>query len=154
MVYLYYGYSLTVVQRRTYLPTLRFCLTSTQLPNPSGSAAMLDAFNSRSKVTSATTPIRCGTTPSKGVANILSLANVTKHYRVTMDSANNTAMFVHNKNDGSSIKFEPSGNGLYKHELPSDTSGITQMWSMLSSVSTVANKQRGQLQQTCLSTRC
>jgi hypothetical protein len=74
----------------------------------------------------------------KGVANILSLANVTKYYRVTMDSANNTAMFVH-KNDGSSIKFEPSSNGLYKHELPPDTSGITQMWSMLSSVSTVAD---------------
>jgi hypothetical protein len=30
----------------------------------------------------------------KGVANILSLANVTKHYRVTMDSANNTHRHV------------------------------------------------------------
>jgi len=73
----------------------------------------------------------------KGVANILSLANVTKHYRVTMDSAASPAMLVH-KNDGTSIKFEPSGSGLYKHELPSDNTAINQMWSMLSSISTVA----------------
>ena len=74
-----------------------------------------------------------------GVANILSSANVTKHYRVTMDSATSTAMLIH-RSDGSVIKFEPSGNGLYQHKLPSDMLAVNTMWSMLStSVSTVSN---------------
>ena len=74
----------------------------------------------------------------KGVANILSLANVTKNYRVTMDSTESAAMFVH-KSNGNFIKFEPSGTGLYKHELPADTSNINDMWSLLSNVPTVAD---------------
>jgi hypothetical protein len=75
----------------------------------------------------------------KGVANILSLANVTKYYRVTMDSSASPSMTVH-RNDNSTIQFEPSGNGLYKHELPSDTTAVNTMWCMLAnSVPTVSD---------------
>ena len=42
----------------------------------------------------------------KGVANILSLANVTKHYRVTMYSNTSAAIVVH-KSNGTSISFKP-----------------------------------------------
>jgi hypothetical protein len=75
----------------------------------------------------------------KGVANILSLANVTKHYRVTMDSITSAAIVVH-KSNGTSITFEPSGSGLYKHELSNDASQVNQMWTMLSSVVTVDDR--------------
>jgi hypothetical protein len=75
----------------------------------------------------------------KGVANIRSLANVTKHYCVTMDSATTSSIFIH-RSDGTQIQFEPSGNGLYKHELPTDTSAVSTMWSMLTnSVPTVSD---------------
>jgi hypothetical protein len=76
----------------------------------------------------------------KGVANILSLANVTKYYRVTMDSSTSPSMTVH-RSDNTTIQFEPSGNGLYKHELSSDTSAINTMWSLLTSgIPTVSDK--------------
>ena len=76
----------------------------------------------------------------KGVANILSLANVTKYYRVTMDSSSSPSMTVH-RSDNTTIPFEPSGNGLYKHELPSDTSAVNNMWSLLTnSIPTVSDK--------------
>ena len=75
----------------------------------------------------------------KGVANILSLANVTKNYRVTMDTSVSPAMTIH-RSDGTTIHFEPSGSGLYKHELPSNTSAMNTMWSMLAnSVPTVSD---------------
>jgi len=74
----------------------------------------------------------------QGVANILSLHNVTKHYRVTMDSARNPAILVH-KNDGTHIRFTPSTHGLFRHELTEDHSSINHMWSMLTSIPTVAD---------------
>jgi hypothetical protein len=76
---------------------------------------------------------------AKGVANILSLANVTKNYRVTLDSALSSSISIH-RSDNTQIQFEPSGNGLYKHELPSDTSAVSTMWSMLTdTIPTVSN---------------
>jgi hypothetical protein len=74
----------------------------------------------------------------RGVANILSLHNVTKHYHVTMDSAKNPAILVH-KNNGTHIKFTPSTHGLFKHELTEDHLSINHMWFMLTSIPTVAN---------------
>jgi hypothetical protein len=48
-------------------------------------------------------------------------------------------MLIH-RSEGSVIKFEPSGNGLYQHKLPSDTLAVNTMWSMLSTnVSTVSD---------------
>ena len=72
----------------------------------------------------------------RGVANILSLANVTKHYRVTMDSSNSPMIAVH-RQDGTVINFEPSEAGLYKYDLSSHESPLDQMWSMMSAISTV-----------------
>ena len=65
----------------------------------------------------------------KGVANILSLNNVTNHYRVTMDTSYSKELIVH-RHDGSTIVFSPSRNGLYKHEL-NDNEAINEMWSTL-----------------------
>jgi hypothetical protein len=48
----------------------------------------------------------------KGVANILSLDSVSKHYWVMMDTAHSPAIIVH-KNNGSQIEFMPSTHGLY-----------------------------------------
>jgi hypothetical protein len=67
-----------------------------------------------------------------GVANILSLSNVTSTYRVTMDTKRNKAITVHTHN-GYTINFTPSHNGLHKHELKSKES-ILDMWTMLSTV--------------------
>lgn len=56
-----------------------------------------------------------------------------------MNSSASLAMTIH-RSDGSKIHFEPSGNGLYKHELPSDTSAVNTMWTMLSnSISTMSD---------------
>jgi hypothetical protein len=56
-----------------------------------------------------------------------------------MDTAKSPAILLH-KNDGTQIKFEPSAQGLFKHELSNDVSSINQMWSMLHNMSTVAKK--------------
>ena len=50
------------------------------------------------------------------LANILSLANVTKHHRVTFDSDNQQAFIVHKK-DGGQLKFILSSRGLYYHDV-------------------------------------
>jgi hypothetical protein len=57
----------------------------------------------------------------EGVANILSLNNVANKYQVTMDTKRKKGMIVH-ACDSSTIKFTPSNNGLYKHELESEDS--------------------------------
>ena len=74
----------------------------------------------------------------KGVANILSLYNVTKHYRVTMDSSKDHTITIH-KNNGDHIRFTPSTHGLFKYELQGDHSSINQMWSMATGIPTVAD---------------
>jgi hypothetical protein len=115
--------------------------TYTMLQTQFGYAAMQqDASNSHNRDTSATIHIPYGINP-KGVANILSLYNVTKHYRVTMDSPKDPTITVH-KNDGDhDIRFTPSRtHGLFKYELPEDQSSINQMWSMATGIPTVADK--------------
>ena len=65
----------------------------------------------------------------KGVANIMSLNSVAKHYRVTMDSQQENAIKLH-KSDGSKIYFTPSSNGLYKYALkPHETAN--GVWNFL-----------------------
>jgi hypothetical protein len=68
-----------------------------------------------------------------GVANILSLGNVSNNYQVTMDTSWSKWMTVHMHNE-SKIHFTPISHGLYKHELGTDES-IQDMWTMLSTVS-------------------
>ncbi len=48
----------------------------------------------------------------KGIANILSVANVKKHHRVTYDSNNEDGFIVH-KNDGTQRQFKESEKGLF-----------------------------------------
>jgi hypothetical protein len=67
----------------------------------------------------------------KGVANILSLNSVKRHYRVTYDSAGSDTFVVTDK-DGLQLHFKPTKNGLYALRGP--TSG-EQKWSFLNTVS-------------------
>ena len=53
----------------------------------------------------------------ESLANILSLAQVRKNFRVTMDTDKEPAMVVHRK-DGSKIKFTEYSSGLYYYEVP------------------------------------
>jgi hypothetical protein len=54
----------------------------------------------------------------KGVANILSLDSVKKHYRVTYDSKGGDT-FVVTDNHGPKLHFKPTKNGLYVLRGPS-----------------------------------
>ena len=65
------------------------------------------------------------------LANILSLAEVRKTYRVTMDTDVEPAMCVHRKN-GSLMKFVEYGNGLYFH----DPSTAENRYTFVTSVDT------------------
>ena len=51
-----------------------------------------------------------------GVTNIMSLNNVRKYYRISMDTDQSPSMFLH-KSDGNTIEFTPSSKGVYRHEL-------------------------------------
>ena len=60
-----------------------------------------------------------------GIANILSLNNVRKKYRVTFDSGNTEeqGLVVH-KDDGLKRIFRPSKKGLYYSDVASDIGAI------------------------------
>jgi hypothetical protein len=68
----------------------------------------------------------------KGIANILSLDNVSKHYRVTMDTNVSNSITLHRK-EGSLILFFPCSKGLYRYALQQNES-LSDFWSMLSTV--------------------
>jgi hypothetical protein len=51
-----------------------------------------------------------------GIANILSLDNVSQHYHVTMDTSKSNSIILH-RNDGSLIHFTPCNKGLYRYAL-------------------------------------
>ena len=51
-----------------------------------------------------------------GIANILSLANVTDNFRVTLDSSVDNAFRVH-KTDGTVRRFEKASRGLYYYDM-------------------------------------
>ena len=67
-----------------------------------------------------------------GIANILSLRNITKQYRVTMDSSMSTGLQLH-KPDGGHYLFTLSDNGLFRLALQNLTEGH-QMWSLVTTV--------------------
>ena len=73
-----------------------------------------------------------------GVANIVSLNNVSKHFRVRMDNdiGNYFELF---RKDGTTIRFEPSGKGLYHHDF-GDDENMNTFWTMISTVEEQASK--------------
>ena len=68
----------------------------------------------------------------KSIANILSLSDVRKVCRVTMDTHEETAMCVH-RLDGSIMKFVEHSSGLYVF-VPNDTNQNVTAYTMLSTV--------------------
>jgi hypothetical protein len=74
----------------------------------------------------------------KGIANIMSLNNITKHYRVTMDTAKKNAIILH-RHDGSQIEFTPCAKGLYKYALQPDET-LQDFWSMVTTVASRAQQ--------------
>jgi len=73
-----------------------------------------------------------------GIANILSLNNLTRHYRVTMDSQDGNALRLHQA-DGSTIEFHPSATGLY-HTAPDNLEQARGMWTLINTVQQQAAK--------------
>ncbi len=57
----------------------------------------------------------------KGIANILSMANVKRHYRVTHDSKHGDGFIVH-KPDGTQRVFQDSSKGLFYLDTSEKTS--------------------------------
>ena len=70
-----------------------------------------------------------------GLANIMSLNNISKYYQLTMDTMSDAAILLH-KADGSSMRFIPSGNGLYHYALKDDI----DTWVMVTTVAERADK--------------
>jgi hypothetical protein len=68
----------------------------------------------------------------ESMANILSLAEVRKVCRVTMDSSDEPAMFVH-RLDGSTMKFREHASGLYVYKCNATNDNITG-YTMVSTV--------------------
>ena len=69
-----------------------------------------------------------------GIANIMSLDNVAKYFRITMDTEADKVMLLH-KDDG--MKFTPTGKGLYHHNLNLEDVGL---WSFIMTVADKADK--------------
>ena len=73
-----------------------------------------------------------------GPANIMSLYNVTQHYRVTMDTDVANEICLH-RHDGTVIRFTPWSQGIYKYELqPEDE--LNTFWSFVTTVSRQADR--------------
>ena len=68
-----------------------------------------------------------------GHANILSLWDITRHYRVTMDTAVENALILHG-NNGQQHKFTPSGKGLYQWEHTMDPTEDIPCWLFVTTV--------------------
>ena len=71
-----------------------------------------------------------------GIANIMSLDNVAKYFRITMDTEADNAMLLH-KDDGLTMKFTPTGKGLYYHNLGTEDDA---MWTFITTVAGKADK--------------
>ncbi|KAL7566006.1 hypothetical protein ACA910_011026 [Epithemia clementina (nom. ined.)] len=78
----------------------------------------------------------------KGIANIMSLHNVAKHYRLLMDTNKSNAIHLH-KADGGVVTFTPSTNGLYKYEA-TDDENMDEFWSFIQTVQDQSDKYRAQ----------
>ena len=55
-----------------------------------------------------------------GAANVLSLHNASKHYRITMDTRHNNCLILHGKTTSHRLRFHASANGLYYHKVPAN----------------------------------
>ena len=72
---------------------------------------------------------------TNGLANIMSLSNVSKYYQLTMDTLSDAAILLH-KSDSSNMQFVPSGKGLYHHALRDEVDA----WVMINTVAGQADK--------------
>ena len=70
-----------------------------------------------------------------GLANIMSLNNISKYYQLTMDTMSDVAILLH-RSDGSNMRFIPSGKGLYHHALKDDIDA----WAMVNTVAERVDK--------------
>ena len=70
---------------------------------------------------------------ASGHAHILSLHDVTWHYRVTMDTTVEQCNFLHGAN-GQQTRFTPSGKGLYKWEHMMDPTTDNPCWLFITTV--------------------
>ena len=70
-----------------------------------------------------------------GIANILSLDAVRKHYRITMDTEDSDSIHVHHS-DGSITTFHPSDGGIYHCSIP-------KTGHILSTIATVDQRKEG-----------
>ena len=73
-----------------------------------------------------------------GIANIMSMQNVSKYYRLTMDTSKKNGIYLHRK-DGRKILFSPSQKGLYYYALGDDET-FESFWSLINTVSEQAEK--------------
>ena len=71
-----------------------------------------------------------------GIANIMSLDNVAKYFRITMDTDAEKAMMLW-KDDGEAMKFTPTSKGLYHYNLSPGDGGV---WSFITTVADKADK--------------
>ena len=71
-----------------------------------------------------------------GIANIMLLDNVTKYFRITMDTEADKAMLLH-KDDSHAMRFTPTGKGLDHHNLSSEDGGL---WNFIMTVADKADK--------------
>lgn len=72
----------------------------------------------------------------QGIANIMSMADVARHYRLTMDTGKENSITLH-RPDGTTAVFTPSAKGLYKYEMREDKT-VEGFWSFLETVDNLA----------------
>ena len=70
-----------------------------------------------------------------GLANIMSLNNVSKYYQLTMDTMSDAAILLH-RSDDSNMRFVPSKKGLYHHALRDEVDA----WVMINMVAEWVDK--------------
>ena len=85
-----------------------------------------------------------------GLANIMSLDDVTKYFRITMDTEADKAMLLH-KDNSHTIKFTPTGKGLYHHNISTENSGL---WTFIMTVADRADKYTHRAVQPAPAARC
>ena len=74
-----------------------------------------------------------------GHVNILSLRDITQHYRVTMDTAVENAIILHGA-DKQQHRFILSGKGLYKWEHTMDPTASNPCWLFITTICDQANQ--------------
>ncbi|KAG7352856.1 reverse transcriptase RNA-dependent DNA polymerase [Nitzschia inconspicua] len=73
-----------------------------------------------------------------GIANILSLRNLTRHYRISMDSSLHNGLRLH-KCDGTTIDFLPSDTGLYYTDAD-NFAATPATWALVTTVKEQASR--------------